>query len=198
MDPITIALGLAQFVPSIVRWIGGDKAGTVAQKAVDIANQVTGGAADPVAALAKDPAALAAFQAQWSQYEISLYQEETKRLQIVNDTMRIETGASDPYVRRWRPTWGYVTAGCWALQAVAVFVAVIGATYAACTGKSVDAAQLLNGIGTLLGSMTVIWGIALSVLGVAVQARSNDKAVAAGNPPAPGMLGAIAERIRGK
>ncbi len=24
MDPITIALGLAQFVPGLIRWIGGD------------------------------------------------------------------------------------------------------------------------------------------------------------------------------
>ena len=32
-------MGLAQFVPQIVKWIGGDKAGTAAQKVVDIAQQ---------------------------------------------------------------------------------------------------------------------------------------------------------------
>ena len=43
MDPITIAMGLAQFVPQLTRWItGSDKAEQVAQKAVDIAQQVTG------------------------------------------------------------------------------------------------------------------------------------------------------------
>ncbi len=34
MDPISVALGLAQYVPSIVRWLGGDKAGDVAQQVV--------------------------------------------------------------------------------------------------------------------------------------------------------------------
>ncbi len=42
MDPISIALGLAQFAPSIVRWLGGDKAGDVAQQVVDTAASVTG------------------------------------------------------------------------------------------------------------------------------------------------------------
>ncbi len=42
MDPISIALGLSQFVPSIVRWLGGDKAGDVAQQVIDTAQTVTG------------------------------------------------------------------------------------------------------------------------------------------------------------
>lgn len=43
MDPITIAMGLAQFVPSLVKWISGsDKAEEAAQKAIDIAKAVTG------------------------------------------------------------------------------------------------------------------------------------------------------------
>ena len=42
MDPISIALGLAQYAPSIVRWLGGDKAGDVAQQVVSTAESVTG------------------------------------------------------------------------------------------------------------------------------------------------------------
>jgi hypothetical protein len=42
MDPISIALGLSQYVPSIVRWLGGDQAGDVAQKVVDTAQSITG------------------------------------------------------------------------------------------------------------------------------------------------------------
>lgn len=43
MDPITIAMGLAQFVPQLTKWItGSDKAEQVAEKAIDIAKQVTG------------------------------------------------------------------------------------------------------------------------------------------------------------
>ena len=43
MDPITIAMGLAQFVPALVKWVSGsDKAEEVAQKAIDVAKAVTG------------------------------------------------------------------------------------------------------------------------------------------------------------
>lgn len=43
MDPITIALGLAQFAPSILRFFGvGEKPVAVAEKVVQIAQTVTG------------------------------------------------------------------------------------------------------------------------------------------------------------
>lgn len=43
MDPLTIAFGLAQFAPQVIRWISGsDKAAEAAQKVVDIAKTVTG------------------------------------------------------------------------------------------------------------------------------------------------------------
>jgi hypothetical protein len=63
MDPISLALGLAQYVPSIVRWLGGDSAGDTAQKVVNVAETVTGktgqAALDSIKA---DPAAQLAFQ----------------------------------------------------------------------------------------------------------------------------------------
>ncbi len=43
MDPITIALGLAQLAPSLIKWFGGsDKSVAIANRAVDIAKVVTG------------------------------------------------------------------------------------------------------------------------------------------------------------
>jgi hypothetical protein len=43
MDPITIAMSLAQFVPAIVKWVSGsDKAEDAATAVVDIARKVTG------------------------------------------------------------------------------------------------------------------------------------------------------------
>lgn len=52
MDPITIAMGLAQFAPQLVGWITGSKdAAAGAQRVVDLAGQVTG-RSDPAAALA--------------------------------------------------------------------------------------------------------------------------------------------------
>jgi len=52
MDPISIAFGLAQFAPQVIRWISGStKAADAAQKVVDIAKGVAG-KADGDAALA--------------------------------------------------------------------------------------------------------------------------------------------------
>ena len=43
MDPFSIALGLAQFAPQLIRWVtGSDKSAAVAEKVVDIAKVVTG------------------------------------------------------------------------------------------------------------------------------------------------------------
>lgn len=43
MDPISIAMGLAQFAPQIIKWVSGsDKAEEAAQQVVDIAASVTG------------------------------------------------------------------------------------------------------------------------------------------------------------
>jgi hypothetical protein len=43
MDPITIAMGLAQFAPTLIKWItGSDKAEVAAGKVVEIAQAVTG------------------------------------------------------------------------------------------------------------------------------------------------------------
>lgn len=50
MDPISIALALAQFAPSLMRFFGiGDKSVAVAEKAVDIAKQITGQPTGPEA-----------------------------------------------------------------------------------------------------------------------------------------------------
>lgn len=47
---IAAALGLAEFVPSIARWLGGEKAHDIAAKVVDVAKTVTH-TKDPIAAI---------------------------------------------------------------------------------------------------------------------------------------------------
>lgn len=43
MDPLTIALGLAQFAPSLLRYFGvGEKSATIAEKVIGLAQTVTG------------------------------------------------------------------------------------------------------------------------------------------------------------
>lgn len=65
MDPISIAFGLAQFAPSIIKWItGSDKSASAAEKIIDVAKVVTG-QTEPDAALEairQDPALAAQFK----------------------------------------------------------------------------------------------------------------------------------------
>ena len=64
MDPISIAFGLAQFAPQIIKWItGSDKAADAAGAVVDIAEAVTGRkGADALDALKADPALVLQFR----------------------------------------------------------------------------------------------------------------------------------------
>ncbi len=65
MDPVTIAFGLAQYAPSIIKWLSGsEKAEEAAQKVIDVARVVTGkqDASEAVQAIQSDPAALMQFR----------------------------------------------------------------------------------------------------------------------------------------
>lgn len=63
-DPISIAMGLAQFAPQVIKWISGsDKAAEAAGKVVQIAEAVTGKqGSDAVEALKADPALVLQFR----------------------------------------------------------------------------------------------------------------------------------------
>jgi hypothetical protein len=64
MDPITIAMGLAQFVPGIIKWVSGsDKAAEAASTIVGIAEAVTGKqGSDALDAIKADPALVLQFR----------------------------------------------------------------------------------------------------------------------------------------
>lgn len=111
MDPITIALALSKFVPSIVKWIGGDKAGTVAQKVVDVATTVTGKPADQaVAAIAADPALALQFQTAVLAQSTALEALAAQNAADVNKTMQTEAAANHWPTYSWRPAIGFATA----------------------------------------------------------------------------------------
>jgi len=99
-------------------------------------------------------------------------------LREVNATIRAEAQSDDAFTRRWRPFFGYVTAVTWGLQATAIAFAIVWATL-----NAEQSSAIFAGLAALMGAMTVMWGIALSVLGVQVVQRSRDKAVAAGAAP---------------
>lgn len=101
----------------------------------------------------------------------------------VNRTMRQEIASEDAYVRRWRPTFGYAVAITWTIQ-------MAGLTYAVVATPALA--------GEILAAMThlsVIWGVALSVLGVTVAKRSQDKAWETGAAAPGGGLEALGRSL---
>jgi hypothetical protein len=132
-----------------------------------------------------DPAQLAAANRHVETMTRIEAERDTALLAQVNRTMRTEALSEDAYVRRWRPTFGYAVALAWTAQTA-------GLTYAMVVTPAY-AGELLAGMTHL----SVIWGVALSVLGINVAKRSQDKAVAAGQLPQPGLLQRLAQPLVG-
>jgi hypothetical protein len=75
MDPISIAMGLAQFAPAIIKWVSGsDKAAEVADKVVDVAKAVTGQTSGEAAleAIKADPNLVLTFRTKLLEMEADL------------------------------------------------------------------------------------------------------------------------------
>ncbi len=179
---ISAAMGIARVVPEVAGWLGGDDAEATAEKVVETAKSVTGTDSAEAArqSLETHPEQLARVREALLAYRARVLAEETERLKSVNATMRKEVAADDAYVRRWRPTFGYVVALAWLAQMAGLVYSMVAAP-----GR---AAALVEAVT----AMTPLWGIALGVLGINVAKRSRDKEVAAGKEPAasvPAMLG---------
>ena len=167
---------------------GGDDStvSKVAKVASDVARAVTGKEddGDALAALQANPELLLEYQRRTAERAIALYQEETKRLQAVNETIRAEAASSDPYVRRMRPTMGYALILSWSMTMAAVVYVIVTDPGAAST------------VIVALADLSIMWSVALSVLGLYVYKRSEDKKPVKG--PGLGMIGQIAGRVMGR
>jgi hypothetical protein len=84
-------------------------------------------------------------------------------LSEINQSLRSEVASNDPYVRRMRPTFGYLMALTWAAQMFGLAYVVVFETD--------QAARVLEG----MASLSSIWAVGLSVLGIYVYKRSEEK-----------------------
>lgn len=105
----------------------------------------------------------------------------------VNRTIRTEVESADPYVRRMRPTFGYLMALTWAAQMGAIAYVIVANPGAAAV------------VIADMASLSVIWTVGLSVLGVYVYKRSQDKHCAAtGAAPDGAGLSGLVGRLTGR
>jgi len=106
--------------------------------------------------------------------KVELQGLELEKLKAVNETMKAEMQSDDPFVRRWRPFYGYCVAISWAIQMMGFTVMFV---YTAIKNPS-QLPTLIQQFALLSGSLVTLWGIALAVLGVSVHKISKDKEVA--------------------
>lgn len=192
---LPLALAAAELAPGLIKWIAGENAGDVAGQVVDTVKSVAG-MDDPeaaVAAIKASPELQLEFQRAASDLEIRLFESETERLKAVNRTIQEETKSSDRYVRRWRPTFGYAMCLAWVVQVVGSIFGIIWSVIA----ETAEAGIIISAIGEANAATIPMWGIALTVIGVSVHKRSQDKVVASGQSLPAGILSTIAGKIGG-
>lgn len=195
MDPISLGLGIVSYAaPKLGKWLFGEDGEKVASEVVETAKAVTGedDEAKLIEALKADPAALAEFQTRMKDLEVRTLEEETKRLESVNATMRAEYNSDDKVVKRWRPIFGYCMAATWVVQVVGTTSAIIYAT----VWKPKNAGEIIQAVADSTAASVPMWAVALSVVGVSIYQRSQDKKTAAGVGQ-PGLIGAFARRLGG-
>lgn len=145
----------------------GQVAATVATAAVQVASQIAGvpitdetSAQQAAAAIQADPEKLAAYQHALNEKALAAMAEETKRLQIVNDTARAELASGDAYVRRMRPTWGYTMCASWAWIMVVIGYGIW---------------QRPESLTGALPDIVMLFSIGGAVLGIYVNNRTKEK-----------------------
>lgn len=199
-----IVSGLAALAPTIGKWIAGDDGEARARQIADLACSVAGvdDAATAVERINADPELAARFQVQMKELDLKFYQEDTKRLELVNSTMRVEYESSDRFKTGWRPFIGWcfgVSVGVYMLSMCAVFVYVSIA-------ESAMAGTIIENMSKLASALSTTWSVCMIVLGVAVHKRSQDKQAASGTAQAVGFnlsgaqaaLGSVLSKVGGK
>lgn len=93
----------------------------------------------------------------------------------INTSLRAEIESEDKYVRRMRPTFGYLMALTWMAQMLGLAYVIIFKT------------EKAHIVLEAMASLGAIWTVALSVLGIYVYKRSEDKRAGWSSPHAAGI-----------
>jgi len=120
---------------------------------------------DVAGAIMADPALMVRMEELSMERERALLDNETKRIEAVNATMRAEAAGEDPWTRRWRPFWGFISGACWGILALTVALVII------LVAVGLADAAVLSAMALAFDSMIVFWGVALAVLGVSAYTR---------------------------
>ena len=137
-------------------------------------------------AIQNDPEALAKIKLVEEQNKPLLQQQlllaETTRIQAVNQTMQAESRSEHWMQYSWRPFWGFVSA-------VAFLLFVVFVCYLALQAIRTGNMSSMTMVPQLISSAVMLFGIPMTILGVASLYRGKEKLQRAGaEPTAPGGL----------
>ncbi|EMC3686546.1 hypothetical protein VDN59_001930 [Vibrio cholerae] len=191
-DKIKSLIGGA--APLVGSLIGGPAGGTVGMLIADaLGVENTPDAIE--AELLRNPDALLKIKQMESDERIRLrelsYQqaeiESAERKLVITEQHKLmvaELNSDDAYVRRWRPTFGYAVCLAW----TSLFFGI--------AGLMLFHPEFTEQAFTGAAKLTALFSVALTVLGLNIHKRSQDKQISAGITPA-GVFGGIASALRG-
>lgn len=165
MDPITAAMALAQFAPGLIKWItGSDKAQAAAQKAVDLAQQVTGQSTPDAAinALKADPTLVLQYRKAVLDQEVEFQKLAVQNAADINTTMQAEAKADHWPTYSWRPYIGFAVGTN--TFAASLFVLIVFGPIL--WGNPING-QAVAQLPTILGSLAAVNATVLPILGIA-------------------------------
>ncbi len=113
--------------------------------------------------------------------------ESAERKLVITEQHKLmvaELNSDDAYVRRWRPTFGYAVCLAW----TSLFFGI--------SGLMLFHPEFTEQAFTGAAKLTALFSVALTVLGLNIHKRSQDKQISAGITPA-GVFGGIASALRG-
>lgn len=159
-----MAMTLAQFAPSIAKWLGGNKAEAIAQKAIDIAKTVSGQptADQALSAITGSPELVLQYRQAVLDQEMAFQKLAVDNAKDINTTMQGEASAEHWPTYTWRPMIGLV---------FGVNMLIMGLTTAAvyiCIMFGVPGAiAAVASLPQMIGALGAVNGAALPVLGIA-------------------------------
>ena len=158
IETLIAKIGLPILINIVAEALGGvdtpvTKGAAEALKSVDKAIQTGQVSDDQITEANRHVESIAKMQAE----------ADASKIAEINKSLRSEIESQDKYVRRMRPTFGYLMAVTWAAQMLGLAWVIVFETE--------KSGLVLNAMGNL----SAIWAVGLSVLGIYVYKRSEDK-----------------------
>lgn len=117
---------------------------------------------------------------------------DSERIESVNKTMRAEAAIEHPWSGMWRPFWGFISAAAFGLVVIGIIVWGIVAA------RQGNFTAVVKALPDIIFALSALFGVPMTILGVASHHRGKEKRARAGEQQKPGLLSGIGEALTRK